>query len=110
MYRAKPVTQAEAPEFYAAVEELCRSYRIPMPRLYVIPQEAPNAFATGRSPAHAAVMNTFEYLDTRIKSLHSGGGPERKDYPISCQSAKTYRLKRTYSMGRFFCFQMFKSV
>ena len=58
MYRAKPVTQAQAPELYAIVQHLTQRAKIPMPRLYVIPNESPNAFATGRSPGHAAVAVT----------------------------------------------------
>ena len=58
MYRAKPVTQAEAPELYAIVERLAQKAGIPMPRLYVLPDPALNAFATGRSPRHAAVAAT----------------------------------------------------
>jgi len=58
MYRAKPVTQAQAPELFAIVQNLAQRAKIPMPRLYVIPNESPNAFATGRSPGHAAVAVT----------------------------------------------------
>jgi heat shock protein HtpX len=58
MYRAKPVTQAQAPELYAIVQNLTQRAKIPMPRLYLIPNESPNAFATGRSPGHAAVAVT----------------------------------------------------
>ena len=58
MYRAKQVTAAEAPELHGIVEELAARANIPMPRLYVIPTDAPNAFATGRNPQHAAVAVT----------------------------------------------------
>jgi heat shock protein HtpX len=58
MYRAQPVGPAEAPEMYAAVERLAARANIPMPKLYVIPTPALNAFATGRSPRHAAVAAT----------------------------------------------------
>ena len=58
MYRAKPVTEAEAPELVRVVRELSLMARMPMPKVYVIPTEAPNAFATGRSPDHAAVAAT----------------------------------------------------
>lgn len=57
-YRAQPVTQADAPQLYAAVERLARKAEIPMPRLYILPDPALNAFATGRSPKHAAVAAT----------------------------------------------------
>ena len=58
MYRAKPVTEAEAPELVGAVRHLAQLADIPMPKVYVIPSETPNAFATGRSPNHAAVAAT----------------------------------------------------
>jgi heat shock protein HtpX len=56
--RAKPVSEAEAPALYQMVRELTTRADLPMPRLYVIPSEQPNAFATGRSPKHAAVAVT----------------------------------------------------
>ncbi len=59
---ARPVTAAEAPELYASVERLTRRAGLPMPRLYVIPSDAPNAFATGRDPEHAAVAVTSGIL------------------------------------------------
>ena len=58
MYRARPVGPAEAPELHAVVEKLAMKAGIPMPRLYIIPDAALNAFATGRSPSHAAVAAT----------------------------------------------------
>lgn len=66
--RSKPVTEAEYPELYAIVRELSQSKGIPMPRLYVSDMMQPNAFATGRSPQHAAVSVTkgiLEILDRR---------------------------------------------
>jgi heat shock protein HtpX len=65
---ARPVTAAEAPDLYASVERLARRAGLPMPRLYVIPGETPNAFATGRDPEHAAVAVTegiMRLLDRR---------------------------------------------
>jgi heat shock protein HtpX len=58
MYGAQPVTEAEAPELFAIVRDLSQRAQIPMPKVYVIPEEAPNAFATGRDPNHAAVAAT----------------------------------------------------
>jgi heat shock protein HtpX len=56
--RAKPVTREELPNLYAIVEDLARRADMPMPKLYVSPEMQPNAFATGRSPKHAAVAVT----------------------------------------------------
>jgi heat shock protein HtpX len=58
MYNAREITAAEAPEFYAIVETLARRAGLPMPKVYVIPQDSPNAFATGRNPEHAVVAVT----------------------------------------------------
>jgi heat shock protein HtpX len=58
MHRAQPVTRAQAPDLYDMVERLTRKAGLPMPRVYVIPSPTPNAFATGRNPAHSAVAVT----------------------------------------------------
>jgi heat shock protein HtpX len=59
MTRAQPVTRAQAPEIYDMVERMARNADIPTPKVYVVNDPQPNAFATGRSPAHAAVaVNT----------------------------------------------------
>jgi heat shock protein HtpX len=58
MYGAKEVDEAQAPELYAIVRNLAQAGQIPMPKVYVIPEQAPNAFATGRNPEHAAVAVT----------------------------------------------------
>jgi len=58
MYNAQPVTQVEAPALYDAVDSLSARARIPIPKVYVIPSDTPNAFATGRDEHHAAVAVT----------------------------------------------------
>jgi heat shock protein HtpX len=58
MSGAKPISESEAPRLYQIVRELCTRAALPMPKLYMIPQDQPNAFATGRDPKHAAVAVT----------------------------------------------------
>jgi heat shock protein HtpX len=62
MYRAQPVTREQLPRLYAVVERLTGRAGLPMPKLYVIPTESPNAFATGRNPNHASVAVTHGIL------------------------------------------------
>ena len=58
MYRAKPVTEADAPELYAITRDLTMKAGLPMPKVYIMENDTPNAFATGRNPGHAAVAVT----------------------------------------------------
>jgi heat shock protein HtpX len=58
MYNAREVDASSAPQFYSMIAELARKAGLPMPRVYVIDEAAPNAFATGRDPEHAAVAAT----------------------------------------------------
>ena len=58
MYGARPVSEADAPALYSMVRRLATKAGVPVPRVYIIPSEQPNAFATGRNPEHAAVAVT----------------------------------------------------
>ena len=58
MSGAKPISESEAPRLYQIVRDLCTRADLPMPRLYMIPVDQPNAFATGRNPKHSAVAVT----------------------------------------------------
>ena len=58
MYHAREVTAQESPEIYEMVRTLCQRADLPLPKIFIIPQETPNAFATGRNPEHAVVAVT----------------------------------------------------
>jgi heat shock protein HtpX len=60
---AKPITREQLPRLYAVMERLAAKANLPMPKLYIIPQAAPNAFATGRNPRHASVAVTQGLFD-----------------------------------------------
>src|SRR5580692_3902051 len=63
MYNAQPVTREQLPRAYAAVERLTAKQGLPMPKIYVLPTDSPNAFATGRNPQHASVAMTRGILE-----------------------------------------------
>jgi heat shock protein HtpX len=63
MYRAQPVTREQLPRAYAVVERMTQRLGLPMPKIYVIPTDSPNAFATGRNPQHASVAVTHGILE-----------------------------------------------
>jgi heat shock protein HtpX len=62
-YRAREVTEAESPRLYGIVQRLSTQAQLPMPKVYILPGETPNAFATGRNPEHAAVAATEGILE-----------------------------------------------
>lgn len=72
MYHAREVTEAESPEFYNLVRNLAQKARMPMPKVYIIPDSSPNAFATGRDPEHAAVAATEGILRILSRSELEG--------------------------------------
>jgi len=96
-YSAQPVTETENPEAYARVapivRNLCQRMGLPMPKLWLIPDDSPNAFATGRNPAHASVAVTAGILnlmsDTEIEGVvaHELGHVLHRDILISSVAA-----------------------
>ena len=129
MYRAQPVDQASAPELYGIVRRLATRGGIPMPRVYVIPDDTPNAFATGRNPEHAAVAvtegimrildedevegvlahelahvaNRDVLISTVAATLAATLPPTRKDFAAATRlpqsNARANRLRRWVSAG-----------
>ncbi len=72
MYGAQPVTETEAPEIYSIVRTLVQKAGLPMPKVYIIPEETPNAFATGRNPEHAVVAVTHGIMRILSREELSG--------------------------------------
>ncbi len=108
MYRAQPVTREELPRAYAAVERLTQKIGIPMPKIYVIPTESPNAFATGRNPSHASVAVTHGILgllnDEELEGVlaHELGHVNNRDILISSVAATLAgAITMIASMGRW---------
>jgi len=108
MYRAQPVTREELPRAYAAVERLTQKIGIPMPKMYLIPSESPNAFATGRNPSHASVAVTHGILgllnDEELEGVlaHELGHVNNRDILISSVAATLAgAITMLASMGRW---------
>src|SRR2546426_11208138 len=93
MYRARPVTREELPRAYETVERLTQRIGLPMPKIYVIPTDSPNAFATGRNPQHASVAVTQGILnlltDEELEGVlaHELGHVNNRDILISSVAA-----------------------
>ncbi|MGO9649198.1 MAG: zinc metalloprotease HtpX [Terriglobales bacterium] len=108
MYRAQPVTREQLPRAYEAVERLTQKIGIPMPKIYVIPNESPNAFATGRNPQHASVAVTEGILkllnDEELEGVlaHELGHVSNRDILISSVAATVAgAITMLASMGRW---------
>jgi heat shock protein HtpX len=92
-YRAQPVTREELPRVYTIVERLTQKVGLPMPKIYVIPTDSPNAFATGRNPNHASVAVTQGILgllsDEELEGVlaHELGHVRNRDILISSIAA-----------------------
>ncbi|MGC2321914.1 MAG: zinc metalloprotease HtpX [Terriglobales bacterium] len=92
-YRAQPVTREELPRVYEVVERITQRQGLPMPKIYVIPTESPNAFATGRNPSHASVAVTQGILtlldDEELEGVlaHELGHVRNRDILISSIAA-----------------------
>jgi len=92
-YRAQPVTREELPRVYEVVERITQRQGLPMPKIYVIPTESPNAFATGRNPSHASVAVTHGILglldDEELEGVlaHELGHVRNRDILISSIAA-----------------------
>jgi heat shock protein HtpX len=93
MYNAREVDASSAPQFYRMVQELAQRAGLPMPRVYVIDEDAPNAFATGRNPEHAAVaattgiMRVLSERELRGVMAHELAHVRHRDILISTVSA-----------------------
>ncbi len=93
MYNAQEVDETSAPQFYAMVRELAQRAELPMPRVYLIDEAQPNAFATGRNPEHAAVAATTGILrmlsarEIRGVMAHELAHVQHRDILISTISA-----------------------
>jgi heat shock protein HtpX len=108
MYRAQPATREQLPRVYAVVERLTQKIGIPMPKLYVIPNDSPNAFATGRNPQHASVAVTQGILqllnDEELEGVlaHELGHVNNRDILISSVAATIAgAVTMLASMGRW---------
>jgi heat shock protein HtpX len=93
IYRAKPVAREDLPRVYQVIERLTQKIGLPMPKIYVIPTESPNAFATGRNPSHASVAVTQGILnllnDEELEGVlaHELGHVRNRDILISSIAA-----------------------
>ncbi len=108
MYRAQPVSREDLPRVYSVVERLTQKIGLPMPKIYVIPTDSPNAFATGRNPSHASVAVTQGILnllnDEELEGVlaHELGHVNNRDILISSVAATVAgAVTMLASMGRW---------
>jgi heat shock protein HtpX len=93
LYRGREVSPAEAPRFHAIVDGLIARANLPKPKLYLLPGDSPNAFATGRNPSHAAVAATEGVMklmnDEELQGIiaHELGHVKNRDILISSVAA-----------------------
>ena len=111
MYNAQEVDETSAPQFYRMVRDLAQKAQLPMPKVYVIEEDAPNAFATGRNPEHAAVAATTGIMrvlsDRELRGVmaHELAHVRHRDILISTISAtmagrsRCWRISRCSSAG-----------
>ncbi|MBI2109944.1 zinc metalloprotease HtpX [Candidatus Woesearchaeota archaeon] len=93
MYRAKEVSRSQAPQLHSIIEEICKKANLPKPKIYIVPTDTPNAFATGRNPKHAAVAATEGILKILNKNelrgvlAHELGHVQNRDILITTIAA-----------------------
>lgn len=109
MYNAREVDESSAPQFYRLIQDLARNAGLPMPRVYVIDEAQPNAFATGRNPEHAAVAATTGILqmlserELRGVMAHELAHVRHRDILISTLSATVAgAISALANFGMFF--------
>src|SRR2546428_127409 len=106
MYNAQQFDESSAPQFYRMVQELAQRAGLPMPRVYLIEEEAPNAFATGRNPEHAAVAATTGILrvlserELRGVMAHELAHERHRDILISTHPSTEERVERLLAMAQ----------
>jgi len=108
MYKAQPITKAKAPDIHAMVERLAKKANIPKPKIYLVPTETPNAFATGRNPQNAVVAVTQGIVKLLNKKelegvlAHELGHVKNRDILISTIAATLAAvIMYVSSMARF---------